>query len=84
MAVESQAFALAGTPLLIANEKTQVFVYCREGAAYLGGPSVTISTGLQVNPGDTISLSLGRGDFLYAVTDPVAQPFTSLRLLIQG
>jgi len=37
---------------------------------HIGGPSVTDANSIHIDPGETLNLTLGPGDELYAVSDP--------------
>ena len=37
---------------------------------YLGGPNVSITNSVHMDPGESITVKLGPGDDLYAVSDP--------------
>jgi hypothetical protein len=37
---------------------------------YLGGPNITTGNSIHIDPGESISLTLGPGDDLYALSDP--------------
>jgi hypothetical protein len=37
---------------------------------HIGGPGVTDANSIHIDPGETLNLTLGPGDELYAVSDP--------------
>lgn len=37
---------------------------------HLGGPGITLTNSIHIDPGESITLNLGPGDDLYALSDP--------------
>lgn len=37
---------------------------------YLGGPNITVNNSIHIDPGQSITITLGPGDDLYALSDP--------------
>ena len=37
---------------------------------HLGGPEITVNNSIHIDPGESITITLGPGDDLYALSDP--------------
>lgn len=77
MAVSSAQVAVTSTPVALNTESgsisgTTVVVKAKTAAIFLGASGVTTATGLEVGIDATVTVVLGHGDQLFAVTATAA------------